>query len=159
MVPENGGSQVGALDLEASLTSCVFAESQIVHHSGGEEQLLVVGGIGQAALVFGHHAGEQEASDAVIGDGVALRGPHDRQAGVGERAGGEGEDVVRRSGIRRVSDFPAIVSATAFDVAGTATGWVSVVGAVSACPGWCGVAAQLARMVSPSCDAVPASAV
>ena len=68
VVPEHGRSQIGSLDLEASLTFGVIAESQIVHHRGGEEQLLVVGGIVEAALVFGEQAGEQKASDAVIGD-------------------------------------------------------------------------------------------
>ena len=52
MVPEHGRSQIGSLDLEASLTLGVLAESQVVHHRGGEEQLLVVGGIVATPLTF-----------------------------------------------------------------------------------------------------------
>jgi len=78
VIPEHSRSQIGSLDLEASLTLGVIAESQIVHHSGGEEQLLVVGGIVQAALVFGEQARKQKASDAVIDDRLTRRRPHDR---------------------------------------------------------------------------------
>ncbi len=89
VVPEHGRSQIGSLDLEASLTLGVIAESQIVHHSGGEEQLLVVGGIVQAALVIGEQAGEQKASDAVIDDRLTRRRPHDAR-GWRRRAGRRG---------------------------------------------------------------------
>jgi hypothetical protein len=42
VLPKNASSQIGALDLEASLTCCMLTQSQVVHHRGGEKQILVV---------------------------------------------------------------------------------------------------------------------
>ena len=50
VVPQHLGSQVGALDFEASLALGMLAESQVVHDGGGEEQFLVVSGIVQGAF-------------------------------------------------------------------------------------------------------------
>ena len=87
-------SQIGALDLEASLTWCVLTESQVVHHGRGEEQVLVVARVAQTALFGGQQAGEQKAPDAVIEDRLTLRGAGDRKTRIGERPGGEHEDLV-----------------------------------------------------------------
>ena len=56
--PKDGSSQIGALDLETSLASRVLTESKIVHDGGGEEQVLVVVGVIQTALMVGQQAGE-----------------------------------------------------------------------------------------------------
>src|SRR5881628_549191 len=49
--PEYGSSQIGALDLETSLAWRARTESKIVHDGGGEEQVLVVIGVIQTALM------------------------------------------------------------------------------------------------------------
>ena len=92
--PEDGSGQIGALDLETSLTCCVLTESQVMHHGGGEEQVLVVARVMQTALMVGQQAGEQKAPDAVIEDRLTLRGAGDRKTRIGERPGGEHEDLV-----------------------------------------------------------------
>jgi hypothetical protein len=51
--PEYGSSQIGALDLETSLACRALTESKIVHDGGGEEQVLVVVGVVQTALMVG----------------------------------------------------------------------------------------------------------
>src|SRR5437899_718521 len=56
--PEYGSSQVGALDLETSLACRLLTESKIVHDGRGEEQVLVVVGVIQTALMVGQQAGE-----------------------------------------------------------------------------------------------------
>jgi len=56
--PEYGSSQIGALDLETSLAGRALTESKIVHDGGGEEQVLVVVGVIQTALMVGQQAGE-----------------------------------------------------------------------------------------------------
>src|SRR5216684_2075859 len=56
--PEYGRSQVGALDLETSLACRALTESKIVHDGRGEEQVLVVLGVIQTALMVGQQAGE-----------------------------------------------------------------------------------------------------
>ncbi len=56
--PEYGSSQVGALDLETSLACRALTESKIVHDGRGEEQVLVVVGVIQTALMVGQQAGE-----------------------------------------------------------------------------------------------------
>ncbi len=56
--PEYGSSQVGALDLETSLACRALAESKIVHNVRGEEQVLVVVGVIQTAIMAGQQAGE-----------------------------------------------------------------------------------------------------
>ena len=56
--PEYGSSQVGALDLETSLACRALTESKIVHDGRGEEQVLVVLGVIQTALMVGQQAGE-----------------------------------------------------------------------------------------------------
>ena len=56
--PEYASSQIGALDLETSLACRALTESKIVHDRGGEEQVLVVVGVIQTALMVGHQAGE-----------------------------------------------------------------------------------------------------
>jgi len=53
MPPEYGSSQIGALDLETSLACRSLTESKIVHDGGGEEQVLVVIGVIQTALMVG----------------------------------------------------------------------------------------------------------
>ncbi len=55
---EYGNSQIGALDLETSLACRALTESKIVHDGGGEEQVLVVVGVIQRAVVLGQQAGE-----------------------------------------------------------------------------------------------------
>src|SRR5207244_2173399 len=50
---EYGNSQIGALDLEASLACRALTESKIVHDGGGEEQVLVVVGVIQRAVELG----------------------------------------------------------------------------------------------------------
>ncbi len=56
--PEYGSGQVGALDLETSLACRALAESKIVHNARGEEEVLVVVGVIQTALMVGQQAGE-----------------------------------------------------------------------------------------------------
>src|SRR6266542_1560759 len=97
--PEDGSSQIGALDLETSFARRVHAESKIVHDSGGEEQVLVVVGVIQTALFGGQQAGEQKAADAVIEDRLTLRGAGDRKTRIGERPGGEHEDLVHGANV------------------------------------------------------------
>jgi len=94
VAPKYGGSQIGALDLEASLACRVLTESKIVHDGGREEQLLVVVGVIQTAVMLGQQAGEEEASDAVIHDRPAHRRAGGCEARIGERTGGEDEDVL-----------------------------------------------------------------
>ncbi len=65
-----------------------------MHDGGGEEQVLVVAGVIQTALFGGQQAGEQKAPDAVIEDRLTLRGAGDRKTRIGERPGGEHEDLV-----------------------------------------------------------------
>jgi hypothetical protein len=55
------GRQVGALDLEPGLARGETAQPEVVHDAGGEEQVLVVGGIVQAAFVLGKQAGVEVA--------------------------------------------------------------------------------------------------
>src|SRR6185436_15828746 len=95
--PEHGSSQIGALDLETSLACRALAESKIVHDGGGEEQVLVVVGVIQTALMVGQQAGEEEAADAVVDDRPAHGGARDREAGIGECPRREHEDVVHVS--------------------------------------------------------------
>jgi hypothetical protein len=92
--PEYGSSQIGALDLETSLACRALTESKIVHDGGGEEQVLVIVGVIQTALMVGQQAGEEKAADAVIEDRLTLRGAGDRKTRIGERPGGEHEDLV-----------------------------------------------------------------
>src|SRR5205823_2244118 len=82
------------------LASRLVAESQIVHHGGGEEQLLVVSHIVHAALVFGKQAREQETSDAVVNDRARLCRPDQRQARVDERPRREREGVFHATDAR-----------------------------------------------------------
>jgi hypothetical protein len=91
------GSQVGALDLEASLALGMLAESQVVHDGGGEEQLLVVSRIVQGALMLGKQAREDEASDAVVSDRPTLRRADEREARPSERPRRKQENVVHRA--------------------------------------------------------------
>ena len=91
---EYGSSQIGALDLETSLACRALTESKIVHDGGGEEQVLVTARVIQTALMVGQQAGEQKAPDAVIEDRLTLRGAGDRKTRIGERPGGEHEDLV-----------------------------------------------------------------
>jgi hypothetical protein len=93
--PQHLGSQVGALDFEASLALGMLAEPQVVHDGGGEEQLLVVSRIVQGALMFGKQAREDEASDAVVSDRPTLRRADEREARVSERPPSEARE--RRS--------------------------------------------------------------
>ena len=58
VLPEDGSSQISALDLETSFAPRVLAESKIVHDGGGEQQVFVVVGVTQAALMVGQQAGE-----------------------------------------------------------------------------------------------------
>ena len=58
VLPKDRSSQIGALDLETSLACRVLTESKIVHDGGGEEQVLVVVGVIQTALMVGQQAGE-----------------------------------------------------------------------------------------------------
>ena len=92
--PKDGSSQIGALDLETSLACRALTESKIVHDGGGEEQVLVVVGVIQTALMVGQQAGEEEAADAVVDDRPAHRGADGREAGFGNCPGREHEDVV-----------------------------------------------------------------
>jgi hypothetical protein len=104
VLSQHRGSQVGSLYFEASVSSGVLAESQIVHHGRGEEQLLVVSSVVQAALVFGEQAREQEGSDAVVHDRPALGRPDQRDARIDERSRREREDVghgPKRSSVAR----------------------------------------------------------
>ena len=104
--PKDGSSQIGALDLETSLACRVLTESKIVQHGRGEEQVLVIVGVIQTALVVSQQAGEQKAPDAVIEDRLTLRGAGDRKTRIGERPGGEHEDLVhgrKRMDIARTS--------------------------------------------------------
>src|SRR6266545_8075758 len=59
--PKDSGSQIGALDLETSLACRVLTESKIVHDGRGEEQVLVIVGVIQTALLVSQQAGEQKA--------------------------------------------------------------------------------------------------
>jgi transcriptional regulator GlxA family with amidase domain len=68
-----------------------------VHDGGGEEQVLVVVGVIQTALMVGQQAGEEEAADAVVDDRPAHRGACDCEAGIGKRSRREHEDVVHVS--------------------------------------------------------------
>ena len=72
----------------------MLTESQVMHHGRGEEQVLVVARVIQTALFGGQQAGEQKAPDAVIEDRLTLRGAGDRKTRIGERPGGEHEDLV-----------------------------------------------------------------
>ncbi len=104
--PKDGSSQIGALDLETSLACRVLTESKIVQDGRGEEQVLVIVGVIQTALVVSQQAGEQKAPDAVIEDRLTLRGAGDRKTRIGERPGGEHEDLVhgrKRMDIARTS--------------------------------------------------------
>src|SRR6185436_11834718 len=92
--PEHGSSQIGALDLETSLAARALTESKIVHDGGGEEQVLVVVGVIQTALLVGQQAGEEKAADAVFDDRPAHRAPGGRQARFGNGPRGQDEDVV-----------------------------------------------------------------
>ena len=56
--PKDGSSQIGALDLETSLACRVLTESKIVQDGGGEEQVLVIVGVIQTALMVGQQPGE-----------------------------------------------------------------------------------------------------
>jgi hypothetical protein len=47
--PKDGSSQIGALDLATSLPCRAPTDSKIVHHGGGEQQVLVVIGVIQRA--------------------------------------------------------------------------------------------------------------
>src|SRR2546426_899508 len=91
---EYGSSQIGALDLETSFACRALTESKIVHDGGGEEQVLVVVGVIQTALMVSQQAGEQKAADAVIDDRPAHRGARDREARIGKGPCREHEDVV-----------------------------------------------------------------
>ena len=79
----------------------VLTESEVVHDRGREEQVLVVGHIGQTALMVSEQAGEQEAADAVGDDGRALRRLGERKAGLRERPLRKDEDVVHGSRVGR----------------------------------------------------------
>jgi hypothetical protein len=97
--PQHLGSQVGALDLEASLAPGMLAEPQVVHDGSGEEQLFVVSRIVQGALKFGKQAREDEASDAVVSDRRTLRRADEREARLSERPRREHENVVHRAAL------------------------------------------------------------
>ena len=58
---------------------------KIVHDGGGEEQVLVVVGVIQTALMVGQQAGEEKAADAVIDDRPANRGAGGCEARIGKR--------------------------------------------------------------------------
>jgi transcriptional regulator GlxA family with amidase domain len=90
---EYRGSQISALDLETSLAGRALTESKIVHDSGGEEQVLVVVRVIQRAVMLGQEAGEEKAADAVIHDRPTHRGAGRCEARIGERPGGEDEEV------------------------------------------------------------------
>ena len=94
VVPEDGSSKIGALDLETSLAGRALTESKVVHDACGEQQVFVVVGVIQTALVVGYQAGEEEGADAVVDDRPAHGGARDREAGIGKRPGREHEDVV-----------------------------------------------------------------
>ena len=98
VLPQHRSSEVGSLDLEASVSAGALAQSQIVHHGRCEQQVLVVGRVVQAALMVGKQAREEEGSDAVVHDRRALRRPSQRKARVHERPCREREDVVPRGG-------------------------------------------------------------
>src|SRR5439155_10307903 len=83
-----------ALNFEASVASRMFAESQVVHDAGGEEQLLVVGCVVQRALMFGKQTREEEASDAVVRYRLALRRADEFEARVDQRPCREREELV-----------------------------------------------------------------
>ncbi len=95
--PEDGGGQIGALDLETSLARRVLTEPKIVHDGGGEEQVLVVIRVIQTALMVGQQAGEEKAADAVVDDRPAHRGAGDFEARIGKRPRWEYQDVVHVS--------------------------------------------------------------
>src|SRR4029077_6329651 len=97
MPSEYFGCQVRALDFEPSSACRAIAESKIVHDVRGEEQVLVVVGVIQGAVMVGQQAGEQEAADAVVDDRPAHRGARDLEAGIGKRPRWEHEDVVHVS--------------------------------------------------------------
>ena len=94
------GRQVGALDLKASLSRGETAQPEVVHDAGGEEQVLVVGGIVQAAFVPGEQAGVKEGTDAMARDRRARRGLHDGQARGGQRPRRQGGYVVHTLTVR-----------------------------------------------------------
>ena len=56
--PKDRGSQIGALDLETSLACRALPEAQVVHDGRGEEQVLVVVGVFQRAVMVGQQAGK-----------------------------------------------------------------------------------------------------
>jgi transcriptional regulator GlxA family with amidase domain len=93
MPPKDGSGQIGALDLETSVACRALTESKIVHDGGGEEQVLVVVGVIQTALTVGQQAGEKKAADAVIDDRPAHRRAGRCEARIGERPGGEDEEI------------------------------------------------------------------
>ncbi len=101
--PQHSGSEIGALHLEASLTRRVLTESEVVHHGGREEQVLVVRHIVETAFMVGEQPGEQEAADAVVDDGLALRRSGERKARLGQRPGRQYEDVVHDSTVGRLA--------------------------------------------------------
>lgn len=83
VLPKDRSSQIGALDLEPSLACRVLTESEVMHDGGGEEQVLVVVGVMQGALLLGQQAGEEKAADAVIEDRPVHRGTRDCKARLG----------------------------------------------------------------------------
>jgi hypothetical protein len=65
-----------------------------VHYAGGEQQVLVVGGVADAAVLVGDQPGKEERADAVVGDERAFGPPREGQGGVGKRLGWQGKDVI-----------------------------------------------------------------
>jgi hypothetical protein len=54
-----------------------------VHYARGEQQVLVVRGVADAAVLAGEQPGEEERADAVVGDGRAFCPLREGQGGVG----------------------------------------------------------------------------
>jgi hypothetical protein len=96
VLPKDGCSQIGALDLETSLACRVLTESKIVHDGGGEEQVLVVVGVIQIARIVGQQACKEKAADAVSDDRRANRGAGDCEARIGKRPLGQETSASRR---------------------------------------------------------------
>ena len=87
VLPQHGGRQVRSLQLEAGLALGQAADAEVVHHGRGEEQAAIVGGILAAPFVGGQELREEEAAQAVIGDGGALGAPGHGERGFGQLAG------------------------------------------------------------------------
>ena len=94
VLPEQPGCQVGAFDLEPLLPGGAGAQPEIVHYAGGEQQLLVVGGVGGAAVLAGEQPGEEERANAVVGDERAFGPLREGQGGAGKPPVWQGKDLI-----------------------------------------------------------------